>query len=224
MPIILPTRHLLYFLLIAYEVYIMMASILISYYSYRAFRVLRSSNMLLMSLGILLFGIYMLVDSVINISILVYFYYEPARRALIVPPSMNTWFIVDEIVELVSLVLIALSLTIRIEPSLDIMPVLAAATLTLTPGLIIHTMLLVNILILSYICVLLWLRFSQGNRLVILTAIAFTLLLFNTPIELIVYVLTRSMFIVMSEERLVYSIISTILLINVIRVVRYGKT
>ncbi len=220
MAIILPTRHLLYFLVITYEVYILMANALISYYAYRASRVLRSGNMLLLSVGIMMFGIYMLSNSLINISILAYLYYEPARRVIYIPPSAYPWLIVSGLIELASLILIALALSIPVSPYVIMA---APMALHITPIFIIHALSLLSILLLAYICILLWLRFSQGNNLVLLTALAFTLILFNIPIEIFIFTRTGSLFLELVEERLIYSVSSTILLINVIRVVHYGK-
>lgn len=141
MAIILPTRHLLYFLVITYEVYILMANALISYYAYRASRVLRSGNMLLLSVGIMMFGIYMLSNSLINISILAYLYYEPARRVIYIPPSAYPWLIVSGLIELASLILIALALSIPVSPYVIMA---APMALHITPIFIIHANIVVN--------------------------------------------------------------------------------
>ncbi len=220
MAIMVPTRHLLYFLIIAYEAYILMANLLISYYAYRASRILSSRNMLLLSVGIMLFGIYMLTNSLINISVLAYLYYEPARRLIYVPPSVYPWLIMDGLMELASLILISLALSLPAEAYMLIAGLLIMHA---NPIFVIHSLSVLSIIFLSYICILLWLRFSQGNSLVMLTALAFTLLLFNIPVEVLVFIVTNSLFLELVEERLVYSVASTILLVNVIRVVHYGK-
>jgi len=83
--------------------------------------------------------------------------------------------------------------------------------LHITPIFIIHALSLLSILLLAYICILLWLRFSQGNNLVLLTALAFTLILFNIPVEIFIFTRTGSLFLELVEERLIYSVSSTIL-------------
>lgn len=218
--IIPPARHLLYFLVIAYEAYILMANALISYYAYKASRILHNRNMLLLSMGIMLFGVYMLTNSLINISVLAYLYYEPARRIIYIPASLYPWLIISGLIELASLVLISLALSIPVS---YYALAIVAPDIRYGPIFIIHALSLLSIILLSYICVLLWLRFSQGNNLVLLTALTFTIILFNIPVEIFIYIRTGSLFLELVEERLVYSIASTILLINVIRVVHYGK-
>ncbi len=211
------SRHLTYLMLLAYEFYIILASLVVSYYSYRASRILQSRSMAMLSIGIMLFGVFILINTAISVVIIMLYAYSIpfiGRSPQIPVNTMHPLLLTSEVVEFVSLMLIAFALSYRET----YMPMVLLSFST-----IYHGLMLVNIILISYITVMLWLRYSSGNRLVILTAFAFTILLLNIPIEALIVLTHQPPLILLLEERVIYTIVVTLLMLNVIRVFHHGK-